>query len=98
MVAVRNSLGQYLKDITKYPLLSEEEEISLGERKENRDLEARGKLINSNLRLVVYIARTYVGKGVPLEDLISEGNIGLIRAVDKYDYRRDNKFSAYASG
>ena len=87
----------YLKDIGGVPLLSYEEEMELAKRIELGDEEAKQKLSEANLRLVVSIAKRYMGRGMALSDLIQEGNIGLMRAVDKYDYRRGFKFSTYAT-
>ena len=86
----------YLKDIGKYPLLTLEEELETAKRKENGDKEAEEKLIQSNLRLVISVAKRYQGIGVPISDLVQEGNIGLLRAVERYDYRKGYKFSTYA--
>ena len=87
----------YLKDIGNVPLLSFEDEIELAKRIEQGDILAKEQLSESNLRLVVSIAKRYMGRGMSLLDLIQEGNIGLMRAVDKYDYRRGYKFSTYAT-
>ena len=87
----------YLKDIGGVPLLSYEEEVELAKRIGLGDEEAKQKLSEANLRLVVSIAKRYMGRGMALSDLIQEGNIGLMRAVDKYDYRRGFKFSTYAT-
>ena len=87
----------YLKEIGKVPLLTAEEEVSLAKRIERRDMEAKRKLIEANLRLVVSIAKRYVGRGMLFLDLIQEGNLGLIRAVEKFDYRKGFKFSTYAT-
>jgi RNA polymerase primary sigma factor len=87
----------YLKEIGKVPLLTAEEEVSLARRIERRDMEAKRKLIEANLRLVVSIAKRYVGRGMLFLDLIQEGNLGLIRAVEKFDYRKGYKFSTYAT-
>jgi len=87
----------YLKDIGNVPLLSFEEEVALAKRIETGDTQAKQLLSESNLRLVVSIAKRYMGRGMSLLDLIQEGNMGLIRAVDKYDYRRGYKFSTYAT-
>jgi RNA polymerase primary sigma factor len=87
----------YLKEIGKVPLLTVEEEVSLAKRSERRDMEAKRKLIEANLRLVVSIAKRYVGRGMLFLDLIQEGNLGLIRAVEKFDYRKGYKFSTYAT-
>ena len=94
--AVRTSTGAYLNEIGLIPLLRAEEEWALAERVQGGDAEARRSLIEANLRLVVTVARGYVGRGVPLMDLIEEGNIGLIRAVEKFDPSRRLRFSTYA--
>jgi RNA polymerase primary sigma factor len=88
---------QYLREIGKYPLLDAEEEIELAKQYEKGSRVAKDKLIESNLRLVVSIAKKYIGRGLSLLDLIQEGNQGLIRAVEKYDWRRGFKFSTYAT-
>jgi RNA polymerase primary sigma factor len=87
----------YLKEIGKVPLLTAEQEVSLARRIERRDMAAKRQLIEANLRLVVSIARRYVGRGMLLLDLVQEGNLGLIRAVEKFDYRKRYKFSTYAT-
>jgi RNA polymerase primary sigma factor len=87
----------YLKEIGKVPLLTAVEEVSLAKRIERRDMDAKRQLIEANLRLVVSIAKRYVGRGLLFLDLIQEGNLGLIRAVEKFDYRRGFKFSTYAT-
>ena len=87
----------YLREIGKIPLLKGEEEVALAKRKERGDKEADRKLIEANLRLVVSIAKKFVGKSLSLLDLIQEGNIGLFRAVKKFDYRKGYKFSTYAT-
>ncbi len=87
----------YLKDIGKVPLLSAEEEIELAMRIAENDEEAKKRLTEANLRLVVSIAKRYVGRGMQLLDLIQEGNLGLIKAVDKFDYTKGFKFSTYAT-
>jgi len=87
----------YLKEIGKVALLTAEEEVSLAKRIERRDMDAKRKLIEANLRLVVSIAKRYVGRGMLFLDLIQEGNLGLIRAVEKFDYRKGYKFSTYAT-
>ena len=92
-----DSLDSYLKEIGRYPLLTRAEEVQLSKRVERGDECARRRLIESNLRLVVAIAKPYRGRGVDLLDLIQEGTCGLVRAVDKYDWRRDTKFSTYAA-
>ena len=87
----------YLTEIGKVPLLTAAEEVSLAKRIERHDMEAKRKLTEANLRLVVSIAKRHVGRGLPLLDLIQEGNLGLIRGVEKFDYRRGFKFSTYAT-
>ncbi|MBI2195951.1 MAG: RNA polymerase sigma factor RpoD [Candidatus Levybacteria bacterium] len=87
----------YLKEIGRIPLLTFDQEIDLAKKVEKGDKKAKQKLINSNLRLVVSIAKKYVGRGLTLLDLIQEGNQGLIRAVEKYDWKRGFKFSTYAT-
>lgn len=88
---------QYLREIGKYPLLDAEEEIELAKEFERKLKRSKDKLVESNLRLVVSIAKKYIGRGLSLLDLIQEGNQGLIRAVEKYDWRRGFKFSTYAT-
>ena len=90
-------LTQYFKSVSKYPLLTKEEEIDLAKRIEKGDKRARDKMINSNLRLAINIAKKYHRAGINMEDLIQESNIGLIKAVDKFDWRKGNKFSTYAT-
>ena len=87
----------YLKEIGKIPLLTQEEETELAKRMANGDQEAHNKMIEANLRLVVSIAKRFVGRGMPLLDLIQEGNLGLIKAVGKFDYTKGYKFSTYAT-
>ena len=96
-IKVNDSVKMYLKEIGKYPLLKTEEEPILAQRIEQGDEEAKQILINSNLRLVVNLAKHYVGRGMQFLDLIQEGNLGLIKAVDKFDYRKGYKFSTYAT-
>ena len=95
--SVSDPVRMYLKEIGRIPLLTFDEEIDLAKKVENSDMRAKQKLINSNLRLVVSIAKKYIGRGLSLLDLIQEGNKGLIRAVEKYDWRRGYKFSTYAT-
>lgn len=95
--AIDDSVKQYLKEIGTYPLLTAEQEWSLAERIAHGDLRARQKLIEANLRLVVSIAKRYSNQGLPLLDLIQEGNIGLMRASQKFDYKRGFRFSTYAT-
>jgi len=92
-----SSINAYLKEISRQPLLSYEEEVDLAKRIKKGEQEARVKLITSNLRLVVSIANKYLHYGLPLLDLVEEGNLGLIKAVDKYDYTKGYKFSTYAT-
>ena len=87
----------YLNEIGQIPLLSEEEERELGRRSAQGDSSARQKLAEGNLRLVVSLAKHYTGRGVQMMDLIQEGNMGLMRAAEKYDYTMENRFSTYAS-
>jgi len=96
-LAQSDSLRLYLREISRIPLLSATREAFLAERAEQGDKTARNQLIEANLRLVVSIAKKYVGQGLSLEDLIGEGNIGLIRAVTKFDYRKGFRFSTYAT-
>jgi len=92
-----NILKAYLQDIAKTPILSREEEIALAKRIEQGDVAARAELIQANLRLVVNIAKRFTGRGMSLPDLIEEGNLGLIRAVEKFSYRKGWRFSTYAT-
>jgi RNA polymerase primary sigma factor len=96
-VVTTDSLQLFLNEIGRYPLLTAEEEVELAKRIERGDLAAKEKMINSNLRLVVSIAKRYQGHGLTLLDLIQEGVLGLIRAVEKFDWRRGFKFSTYAT-
>ncbi|MFH0853430.1 MAG: RNA polymerase sigma factor RpoD [bacterium] len=92
-----DSIQMYLREIGKVPLLTTEEEVSLAKRKERGEVEAQRRLIEANLRLVVSIAKKFTGRSLSLLDLIQEGNIGLFRAVEKFDYRKGYKFSTYAT-
>ncbi|MDN5277104.1 MAG: polymerase primary sigma factor [Clostridiales bacterium] len=96
-VSIDDPVRMYLKEIGKVPLLTAEEEIELAKRMEQGDEEAKRRLIEANLRLVVSIAKRYVGRGMLFLDLIQEGNLGLIKAVEKFDYRKGYKFSTYAT-
>ncbi len=96
-LAQSDSLRLYLREISRISLLTPSRESYLAERAEQGNKEARDKLIEANLRLVVSIAKKYVGQGLSLEDLIGEGNIGLIRAVTKFDYKKGFRFSTYAT-
>ncbi len=96
-ISIDDPVRMYLKEIGKVPLLTAEEEIDIAQRMEQGDEEAKQKLTEANLRLVVSIAKRYVGRGMLFLDLIQEGNLGLIKAVDKFDYRKGYKFSTYAT-
>lgn len=96
-VSIEDPVRMYLKEIGKVPLLSAEEEIELAKRMELGDMDAKKRLAEANLRLVVSIAKRYVGRGMLFLDLIQEGNLGLIKAVEKFDYRKGYKFSTYAT-
>ena len=96
-VSIEDPVRMYLKEIGKVPLLSAEEEVELARRMEIGDQEAKNKLAEANLRLVVSIAKRYVGRGMLFLELIQEGNLGLIKAVEKFDYRKGYKFSTYAT-
>ncbi len=96
-VSIEDPVRMYLKEIGKVPLLDAEEEIELAKRMEEGDEAAKKKLAEANLRLVVSIAKRYVGRGMLFLDLIQEGNLGLIKAVEKFDYRKGYKFSTYAT-
>ncbi|MDO4787438.1 MAG: sigma-70 family RNA polymerase sigma factor, partial [Fretibacterium sp.] len=92
-----DALQLYLEEIGKIPLLTDSEVIELARRLEGGDPDAWQRLVSANLRLVVAIAKRYQGRGVLLEDLVQEGNLGLIRAVERFDYRRGFRFSTYAA-
>jgi len=96
-ISIDDPVRMYLKEIGKVPLLSGDEEIDLAKRTEDGDDEAKKKLCEANLRLVVSIAKRYVGRGMLFLDLIQEGNLGLIKAVEKFDWRKGYKFSTYAT-
>lgn len=96
-ISIEDPVRMYLKEIGKVPLLSADEEIDLAQRMEVGDEEAKKRLAEANLRLVVSIAKRYVGRGMLFLDLIQEGNLGLIKAVEKFDYRKGYKFSTYAT-
>jgi RNA polymerase primary sigma factor len=95
--AVPDSLTLFMSHLGRYPLLTPPQEVELAKRIERGDPQAKERMINSNLRLVVYNARRYQRRGLPLEDLIQEGTIGLAHAVEKFDYRKGFKFSTYAT-
>lgn len=96
-INIDDHVRMYLKEIGKVPLLTAGEEVALAQKMEAGDEEAKKKLIKANLRLVVSIAKKYVGRGMQFLDLIQEGNLGLIKAVEKFDYRKGYKFSTYAT-
>ncbi|CCO09117.1 RNA polymerase sigma factor RpoD [Desulfotomaculum varum] len=96
-IGIDDPVRMYLKEIGRVPLLSPEEEVELAKRMEQGDEEAKRRLAEANLRLVVSIAKRYVGRGMLFLDLIQEGNLGLIKAVEKFDYRKGYKFSTYAT-
>ncbi|MCI9221098.1 MAG: RNA polymerase sigma factor RpoD [Lachnospiraceae bacterium] len=96
-ISLEDPVRMYLKEIGKVPLLSADEEIELAKRMELGDEDAKKRLAEANLRLVVSIAKRYVGRGMLFLDLIQEGNLGLIKAVEKFDYRKGYKFSTYAT-
>ncbi len=97
VMSVNDPVRMYLKEIGKIPLLSSDEEMELAKRLEEGDEHAHNQMVESNLRLVVSIAKRYVGRGMPFLDLIQEGNLGLIKAVGKFDYTKGYKFSTYAT-
>ncbi|HYF81995.1 MAG TPA: RNA polymerase sigma factor RpoD [Clostridia bacterium] len=96
-ISIDDPVRMYLKEIGKVPLLSSEEEVDLANKIKRNDLDAKRKLTEANLRLVVSIAKRYVGRGMLFLDLIQEGNLGLIKAVEKFDYTKGFKFSTYAT-
>lgn len=96
-ISLEDPVRMYLKEIGKVPLLSADEEMDLAQRMEDGDASAKKRLSEANLRLVVSIAKRYVGRGMQFLDLIQEGNLGLIKAVEKFDYRKGYKFSTYAT-
>ncbi|NLT07283.1 MAG: sigma-70 family RNA polymerase sigma factor [Solirubrobacterales bacterium] len=96
-VATADTLGVFLGELRNYPLLSKAQEVELAKRIEKGDLAAKERLVNSNLRLVVSLAKRYQGQDLPLLDLIQEGVLGLIRAAEKFDWRKGYKFSTYAT-
>ena len=95
--AGEDDMRQYLNEIRRYPRLTPEEERALAKRCAEGDEDAIRQMVNSNLRLVVSVAKEYAGRGVPLLDLIQEGSIGLLMAAKKFDYTRDLRFSTYAT-
>ncbi len=97
MIRFDSSVRDYLQEVAQYPILSREEERELFQRKETGDSEARQRLIECNLRFVVKIALQFAGQGIPVSDLIQEGNVGLLTVLDKFDWRRGFRFSTYAA-
>lgn len=97
VVNLNDTVKLYLKEIGKFPLLSAAQEVKLAKQMSNGSVSAKNKLSEANLRLVVSIAKRYLGRGLPFLDLIQEGNLGLMKAVDKFDYRKGFKFSTYAT-
>jgi RNA polymerase primary sigma factor len=95
--ATTDSLQLFFNEARRWPLLTAEEEVELAQRIEKGDLAAKERMVNSNLRLVISVARKYQGQGLPLSDLIQEGMLGLIRAVEKFDWRKGFKFSTYGT-
>ena len=91
-----DSLGEFFRQASRYPLLTAAEEVELAKRIERGDVEAKDRMINANLRLVISQARRFQGQGLPMGDLVQEGMLGLIRAVEKFDWRKGFKFSTYA--
>ena len=96
-IGLDDPVKMYLKDIGRVPLLSAEEEVELAKRMQEDDVAAKKRLSEANLRLVVSIAKRYVGRGMLFLDLIQEGNLGLMKAVEKFDYQKGFKFSTYAT-
>ena len=96
-IGLDDPVKMYLKDIGRVPLLSAEEEVELAKRMQEDDVAAKKRLSEANLRLVVSIAKRYVGRGMLFLDLIQEGNLGLMKAVEKFDYQKGFKFSNYAT-
>ena len=96
-ISIEDPVRMYLKEIGKVPLLTAEEEVELAKRMADGDEDAKKRLAEANLRLVVSIAKRYVGRGMLFLDLIQEGNLGLIKAVEKFDYHKGFKFSTYAT-
>jgi RNA polymerase primary sigma factor len=94
---LEDSLQLFFNEARKHPLLTAQEEVELAQRIERGDLDAKDRMVNSNLRLVISVARKYQGQGLPLGDLIQEGMLGLIRAVEKFDWRKGFKFSTYGT-
>ncbi len=94
---LQEELGAYLQEVARRPVLTREQEVALFQRLEKGDAKARQEIVEANLRFVIKIALQYVSRGVPLADLIQEGNIGLLEVVDKFDYRRGFRFSTYAA-
>ena len=95
--AIEDPVRMYLKEIERVPLLTAQQEVALAKRIEKGDVSAQKALMEANLRLVVSIAKHFIGRGIPLLDLIQDGNMGLVKAVERFDYRRGYKFSTYAT-
>ncbi len=95
--AAADSLQLFLAEARRHPLLTKEQEVEIAQAIERGDVAAKDRMINSNLRLVVSVAKKYQGQGLPLGDLVQEGMLGLIRATEKFDWRRGFKFSTYAT-
>mgnify|MGYP001574700942 CR=1 FL=1 len=93
---IEKDLETYLKEVNRFPLLTSEEEKKLGQKTKRGNRKARDRMIRSNLRLVVSVAKSYLNRGLSLMDLIEEGNMGLLKAVERFDYKRGNRFSTYA--
>ncbi|MDP2712119.1 MAG: sigma-70 family RNA polymerase sigma factor, partial [Solirubrobacteraceae bacterium] len=96
-LVVDDAVGLFLRDVGRVRLLTTQEEVDLAKRVERGDLDAKQKMVESNLRLVVWIAKSYRNQGLPFLDLIQEGTLGLVRAAEKFDYRKGFKFSTYAT-
>lgn len=89
-------ISVYIKDMARYPILTREEEAELAKKAKAGDKEARARVVNSSLRFVMKVAKQYRGMGLPLEDLVSEGNVGLLMAIDRFDANKGNRFISYA--
>ena len=97
VIGLSDSVRMYLKEMGKYPLMTAEQEVECAKKIEQGDVAAKEELAEANLRLVVSIAKKYLGRGMSFLDLIQEGNIGLMKAVERFDYRKGYKFSTYAT-
>jgi len=96
-LAIEDPVRMYLKEIERVPLLTAQQEVALAKRVEKGEVSAKKALMEANLRLVVSIAKHFIGRGIPLLDLIQDGNMGLVKAVERFDYRKGYKFSTYAT-